>query len=46
MKVKLSGFEDGYDNENSKGYQIAITVEHVYNPLKRKIEKIVIEKNN
>ena len=46
LKVKLSGFKDGYDIENSEGYQNAITIEHVYNPLKRKIEKIVIEKNN
>lgn len=46
LKVKLSGFKDGYDIENSEGYQNAITIEHVYNPLKRKIEKKVIEKNN
>ena len=46
LKVKLSGFKDGYDIENSEGYQNAVTIEHVYNPLKRKIEKIVIEKNN
>jgi hypothetical protein len=39
LKVKLSGFKDGYDIENSEGYQNAITIEHVYNPLKRKIEK-------
>ncbi len=46
IKVILSGFKDAYDIENSEGYQNAITIEHVYNPLKRKIEKIVIEKNN
>ena len=46
IKVTLSGFKDAYDIENSEGYQNAITIEHVYNPLKRKLEKIIIENDN
>jgi len=46
LKVKLSDFKDGYNIKYSEGYQNAITIEQVYNPLKRKIGKIVIEKNN
>ena len=46
IKVSLSGFKDAYDIENSEGYQNAITIEHVYNPLKRKLEKIIIENDN
>ncbi len=46
IKVTLSGFKHAYDIENSEGYQNAITIEHVYNPLKRKLEKIIIVKDN
>ncbi|GAA4040517.1 SulP family inorganic anion transporter [Flavobacterium chungnamense] len=38
--VKLVGFKEGYNLENSDGYQNTVTIEHKYNVLKRKLETI------
>lgn len=43
IKVKLVGFKDEYNIENSDGYKNTVTVEHKYNVMKRKME--VIENN-
>jgi len=40
INVKLVGFKEGYNLENSDGYQNTVTIEHKYNVLKRKIETI------
>ena len=44
INVKLVGFKEAYKLENSDDYQNTITIEHKYNVLKRKLEKI--EKKN
>ena len=38
INVKLVGFKDAYNLENSDGYQNTITIEHKYNVLKRTVE--------
>ncbi len=40
INVKLVGFKEGYNLENSDGYQNTVTIEHKYNVLKRKLETI------
>jgi MFS superfamily sulfate permease-like transporter len=40
INVKLVGFKEGYNLENSDGYQNTVTIEHKYNVLKRKLESI------
>lgn len=46
IKVKLSGFKDAYDIENTDGYQNSVRIVQKYNALKRKIEEIEVEDNN
>ncbi|WP_298121255.1 SulP family inorganic anion transporter [Flavobacterium sp.] len=40
INVKLVGFKEAYNLENSDGYQNTVTIEHKYNVLKRKLETI------
>ncbi len=40
INVKLVGFKEGYNLENSDGYKKTVTIEHKYNVLKRKLETI------
>lgn len=40
INVKLVGFKDGYDLQNSEGYSNTVTIEHKYNVRKRKLETI------
>ena len=44
IKVKLIGFKPQYDLENTDEFKNSVTVEHKYNVMKRKFEKI--EKKN
>lgn len=43
INVKLVGFKEEYNIENSDGYKNTVTVEHKYNVMRRKME--VIENN-
>ncbi len=40
INVKLVGFKDSYDLDDSEGYSNTVTIEHRYNVMKRKLEKI------
>jgi len=40
ISIKLVGFKEAYDLENSDGYMNKVTIEHRYNVMKRKMEVI------
>ena len=40
INVKLAGFKESYQLENSDGYRNTVTIEHKYNVMKRKMENI------
>jgi MFS superfamily sulfate permease-like transporter len=40
INVKLVGFKNAYNLENSEGYSNTVTIEHKYNVMKRKLEKL------
>jgi MFS superfamily sulfate permease-like transporter len=40
INVKLVGFKHAYNLENSEGYSNTVTIEHKYNVMKRKLEKL------
>ncbi|WP_310555038.1 SulP family inorganic anion transporter [Flavobacterium sp.] len=44
INVKLVGFKESYQLENSDGYRNTVTIEHKYNVMKRKME--VLEKKD
>lgn len=45
IKVKLIGFKDAYNLENSEGFKNTVTYEHKYDALKRKTIKVEVNKN-
>jgi MFS superfamily sulfate permease-like transporter len=44
IKVKLVGFKDAYELENSEGFKNTITFEHKYDALKRQTVKVEVSK--
>jgi len=44
IKVKLVGFKDAYELDNSEGFKNTVTFEHKYDALKRQIVKVEVSK--